>query len=714
MLRILARVALIPTILIIGAISFSIFASSVARGAINNQISFQGKLTNPDGTNVTNGSYSILFTIYSGGTTGGGGSSVWTETQSPTVTDGVFQVNLGSVTSLPGSVDFNTSDLFLSVKVGADPEMLPRIAFTASPYAFNSDRLGGIAATGFVQLSPSGQQTGAINISGNATIGGTYNGNTFSSSALTFSAASTATLQSAASQALNFTGNAASTVSTTAGNLTIQGGSGTVSLGTSTILNATGALTINSGAATALTIDSGTTGALNIGNSANAKTITIGNTTLATAITLQSGTGALRLETQGTGGIQIGNNAVAQVITIGNSTGATNVVINGGSAGIQVGTNAIAQTVTIGNATGASSVVVNAGTGNIDIGTGAQARATNIATGGANQVVTLGSSNGTSSLNLQSGTGTIGIGTSASARATNIATGGAVQTVTVGSTNSTSSLTLQSGTGALNIQTQGTGGINIGTNAVAQTITLGNTTGATKISNVLGATTATDAFSITGASSAVFLRLDTTNNRLYVGNPTADGTAFLLVLDYKNTTGDPTGVNGGQYYNSFSNKFRCYQNSIWQDCVNEFNTLTKTADQIANVSSTAFQDVTGLGFAVNANTSYVFDAWIPINDSNTTADLKYTFTTPAGSTIAAITSYFTSATAVTNCNISTSGQTCAKTTGNSTNGFIQMKGQVTVAGTAGTVQFRFAQNGSSPTSFPIIKKGATLSWHQSN
>ncbi|MCA9326253.1 hypothetical protein KC976_01460, partial [Candidatus Saccharibacteria bacterium] len=52
---------------------------------------------------------------------------------------------------------------------------------------------------------------------------------------------------------------------------------------------------LQSAAGTALTVDSGTTGALNIGTSANAKTLTIGNTTGATAVNLVAGTGNVNI-----------------------------------------------------------------------------------------------------------------------------------------------------------------------------------------------------------------------------------------------------------------------------------------------------------------------------------------------------------------------------------------------------------------------------------
>lgn len=130
---------------------------SYSHAAINPQINFQGKLTNPDGTNVNNGTVSIVFSIY---TVASGGSNIWTETQpAVSVTDGIFRVSLGSVTTLPGSVDFNTNSLFLGIKVSTDAEMTPRVQFTASPYAFNSDKLGGLSSSGFVQLGPSAVQT---------------------------------------------------------------------------------------------------------------------------------------------------------------------------------------------------------------------------------------------------------------------------------------------------------------------------------------------------------------------------------------------------------------------------------------------------------------------------------------------------------------------------------------------------------------------------
>src|SRR5204863_6353925 len=135
---------------------------------------FQGKMTGADGLNVPDGTYTFVFKLY---TVSSGGSAAWTETDSLAVHDGIFQVNLGANTSLPGSVDFNTDNIFLGITFNSDPdgEMTPRVQLTASPYAFNADKLDGLDSSALVQLSPSGTQTGNIDISGNIAADGTLN-----------------------------------------------------------------------------------------------------------------------------------------------------------------------------------------------------------------------------------------------------------------------------------------------------------------------------------------------------------------------------------------------------------------------------------------------------------------------------------------------------------------------------------------------------------
>lgn len=235
--RLLVSIAVLAVCLLIVTVH-----SQNAAAAINSQINFQGKLTNPDGTNVSNGTYSIVFSMY---TVASGGTAVWTETQpSVAIADGVFQVALGSVdTSLPTAVDFNGSAIYLGIKIGADAEMTPRVQFTAAPYAFNSDKLGGISSAGYVQLSPGAQQTGNINIGGNITAGGTYNTNTFTGNSLLFGGSSSTSIQSAASQALQLDSGTSGTLSLGTTNATA------ITLGRSTsVVTVPGSVAIDSGA----------------------------------------------------------------------------------------------------------------------------------------------------------------------------------------------------------------------------------------------------------------------------------------------------------------------------------------------------------------------------------------------------------------------------------------------------------------------------------
>src|SRR6201995_5600826 len=90
-------------------------------------ISFQGKVVNSNGTNVTDGSYGFVFKLY---TVSSGGTAVWTESDTLSVTAGVFQVNLGAncpfftANACNGStpINFSTSNsLFLGITFNSDP-----------------------------------------------------------------------------------------------------------------------------------------------------------------------------------------------------------------------------------------------------------------------------------------------------------------------------------------------------------------------------------------------------------------------------------------------------------------------------------------------------------------------------------------------------------------------------------------------------------------
>ncbi|NCC31614.1 MAG: hypothetical protein EOM24_06245 [Chloroflexia bacterium] len=87
-------------------------------------ISYQGHLTNPDGTPVS-ATLPMTFNLYAAPT---GGTAVWTEQRSGSnavpVSNGLFNVALGSVTPIP--VNLFGTPLWLGISVNGDAEMSPR------------------------------------------------------------------------------------------------------------------------------------------------------------------------------------------------------------------------------------------------------------------------------------------------------------------------------------------------------------------------------------------------------------------------------------------------------------------------------------------------------------------------------------------------------------------------------------------------------------
>lgn len=111
-------------------------------------INYQAFLTNPAG-NPINGPRSIEFRIYDTET---GGTASWFETQLDTIKDGYLNTLLGSVNPIPYSL-FDGSDLYLTLKIGSDPEMKPRKRLVSVGYAFranHADSLGGKTASDFI------------------------------------------------------------------------------------------------------------------------------------------------------------------------------------------------------------------------------------------------------------------------------------------------------------------------------------------------------------------------------------------------------------------------------------------------------------------------------------------------------------------------------------------------------------------------------------
>jgi len=105
-----------------------------AQAEVPKLINYQGKLTTAQGALVDT-TVSMQFSIYSDST---GGDPLWSESQpSVKVDKGIFNVLLGSVNEIPESA-FAGNIRYLGVKVGDDPEMIPRKAIVSVGYAYRS------------------------------------------------------------------------------------------------------------------------------------------------------------------------------------------------------------------------------------------------------------------------------------------------------------------------------------------------------------------------------------------------------------------------------------------------------------------------------------------------------------------------------------------------------------------------------------------------
>lgn len=351
---------------------------------------------------------------------------------------------------------------------------------------FTVDNAGNVVVLGNLSVSGTFTFTGDLNLTSAAAVDITSTLNAAPSIALTANGGANEQIYLHSIQ-----GTSVSAIKLTAdvGGVLIQGGLATINAVKLQATNVAGGVNIAGGtagitlAATngAIALTSGT-GAISVGADAVAHTVTVGNITGATAVNVNTGTGGFNVVTTGAGDvvvassdtmlldsagvlelnssagvISIGNDAVSQninigtagarVVTVGNSTGATSIVLNAGTAGVGVGTNAIAHTVTLGNNTGASVVAINGGT--------AAAGAINIGTTANDVPITLGNSTGATALLLNAGTGGVGVGTNAIAH-----------TVTIGNGTGVSSVVVNSGTGAASF----------GANATDHTTTVGSVT----------------------------------------------------------------------------------------------------------------------------------------------------------------------------------------------------------------------------------------------
>lgn len=123
---------------LVAAISLVAIGMSAYGGPVPQRINYQGTLGNKSGVSAK-GSFNMTFRVYSTAT---GTKPLWSEAwntanSSPVVvTDGVFNVMLGSLTPFTNEFFATYPKTYLGVSVANDSEMLPRQMIASVGYAF--------------------------------------------------------------------------------------------------------------------------------------------------------------------------------------------------------------------------------------------------------------------------------------------------------------------------------------------------------------------------------------------------------------------------------------------------------------------------------------------------------------------------------------------------------------------------------------------------
>ncbi|MFO0862814.1 MAG: hypothetical protein U0516_03770 [Candidatus Saccharibacteria bacterium] len=274
-------------------------------------------------------------------TSGGAGSPTWTALSGITVSSATGTANqvlvngtsgsaqTGAITlTLPQDIATTSSPTFNDLTLGGDVAInggditTSALSFNLLDSTVTTLNIGGAATT--MNYGPGGATATTLNFAGgSAATGCTIDGATGN---LTCSGAITSTSTSGDQGWWNRSGTTLSPV--TAGD-TISTSGNVLTTGTGTITSA-GLITGNTGITT-----SG--GAFSLTGNATSDL----STTAGVAMNITTGTnGTLTIDSGTTGDINIGTNANAKTITIGNTTGATAINLNAGSGGVDIATNA--------------------------------------------------------------------------------------------------------------------------------------------------------------------------------------------------------------------------------------------------------------------------------------------------------------------------------------------------------------------------------------
>jgi|GEM_PF-5264234 len=147
-----------PTILCL-LFSLLCLLTQPAYAAPSKYLNYQGKLSDSAGKALT-GTHTMVFRIYDASTVG---TKVWEESNTVTLSNGIFTVLLGKTTAI--DLTFN-KDYWMSLDVDSDGEMSPRQQIVATAYSINSSYLNGISSDSFLRSDEADTMAGTLTFSG--------------------------------------------------------------------------------------------------------------------------------------------------------------------------------------------------------------------------------------------------------------------------------------------------------------------------------------------------------------------------------------------------------------------------------------------------------------------------------------------------------------------------------------------------------------------
>ena len=119
---------------------FLVALGNVVFAQVPQTMSYQGVLTDADGSPVANGTYTLTFKLYDSGDTVN-----WTEIQQVPVKNGLINIILGKVQPLSLAFD---QPYRLGITIGNEPELEPRIELTSAAYSLNASSVSDSSVTG--------------------------------------------------------------------------------------------------------------------------------------------------------------------------------------------------------------------------------------------------------------------------------------------------------------------------------------------------------------------------------------------------------------------------------------------------------------------------------------------------------------------------------------------------------------------------------------